>query len=65
MHEQLTLQDHHVMMMLGAGHSAVETAAAMGLTLPALAARLAELRRILGVTSTAAAVEAVLGRHRN
>ena len=64
-HEQLTRQDHHALMMLGAGHSAVETAASMGLTLPDLAARLAELRHVLGVSSTSAAIDAVLGQHRN
>jgi DNA-binding CsgD family transcriptional regulator len=52
-------------MMLGAGNSAVETAASTGLSIPALAARLARLRHILGVTSTAAAIDAVLGRHRD
>ncbi|WP_328291394.1 hypothetical protein OG218_01275 [Kineococcus sp. NBC_00420] len=65
MHEELTEQDHHVLMMLEAGHSAVETAASLGLELPVLAARLTQLRHILGVSSTAAAIDAVLGEHRN
>jgi DNA-binding CsgD family transcriptional regulator len=64
MDEQLSEQDHHALMMLGAGHSAVETAASLGVQLPVLAARLAQLRGLLGVHSTAAAIDAVLGKHR-
>ena len=64
MDEQLSEQDHHVLMMLGAGHSAVEVAASLGLELPALASRLVQLRRALGVGSTTAAIDAVLGKHR-
>ena len=64
MDEQLSEQDHHVLMMLGAGHSAVETAASLGLELPVLAARLAQLRRVLGVSSTTAVIDTVLGEHR-
>lgn len=63
MREQLTRQDHHALMMLGAGHSGVETAASLGLEMPVLAARLAQLRHILGVSSTAAAIDVVLGKH--
>lgn len=64
-YEQLTQQDYQALMMLGAGHSAVETAAALGLELPVLADRLAQLRELLGVTSTTAAINAVLGEHRS
>lgn len=63
MDEQLTTQDYHLLMLLAGGRSGVETAAALGVGVPDLARRLVEVRHVLGVTSTRAAIAVALGQH--
>lgn len=62
MDPHLTPQDYRALSMLGAGHSVVETAATLDLSMAVLSERLVHLRHVLGVSSTVAAIDVALGR---
>lgn len=53
--------DHRVLMLLGAGYSVSDVAHALGLTLFEVARQLRRIRQVLGVSSTTAAINLVLG----
>lgn len=60
--DRLDEEDRRALMLLGAGWSAAEAADALHWSLRVMSQRLAAARRDLGVSSTAAAIDHVLGR---
>lgn len=58
-HQHLSPQQLNLLQVLGTHYSAAATAAELGISLPALADQLAEIRTRLGVASTTAALAAV------